>query len=389
MGKLTAVAVKNARKPGRYYDGQGLMLLVKTSGARSWLVRIQAKGRRRDFGLGSVSMVSLSEARERALETRKLVEAGKDPVNIRQRSQAIAAALPTFREAATQAHRDHEGSWRNQKHRAQWLSSLESYAFPHIGDMLISEVEAPSIITLLRPIWLTRPETARRVRQRVRTVLDWAHAKGFRNTEAPTSSISKGLPRQPKSGRHFAALPYADAPGLMLKLSEADSFGRLALRFLILTAARSGEVRGATWAEVDFERGVWTVPALRMKAGREHAVPLSNEALAVLQKANEARKGSPEEPIFPGLAGRSMSDMTLTKVLRTARVDDVTVHGFRSTFRDWAAEMTNFDGSVVEAALAHSNPNRVEAAYRRTDFLEKRQPLMAAWSSFLSGDPTG
>lgn len=383
MGKLTALAVKAAKEPGRYQDGQGLMLLVKPSGARSWLLRIQAAGKRRDFGLGSANEVGLSEARERASETRRLVRAGVDPVSAKRLSQAITAAIPTFREAAKAAHEDHKGGWRNKKHKDQWLSTLTTYAFPTIGDVRVDQIDGPMISNLLLPIWLTIPETSRRVRQRVAAVLDWAHGKGFRASEAPTRSISKVLPRQPKNDGHFAALPYAEVPTLMAKLAKDESVGRLALRFLILTAARSGEVRGATWEEIDLEQRVWTVPAVRMKAGKAHAVPLSDDALVVLEVATKARTGKSGEPVFPGLRGKPLSDMTILKVLRTANSGKATVHGFRSGFRDWAAECSSVPGEVVEAALAHTNTNRVEAAYRRTNYLEKRRGLMNDWAKFL------
>lgn len=383
MGKLTALAVKAAKAPGRYQDGQGLMLLVKPTGARSWLLRIQTTGRRRDFGLGSANEVSLSEARERASETRKLVRAGVDPVSARRLSQAVTAAIPTFREAAKAAHEDHKGGWRNEKHKAQWLSTLTTYAFPAIGDVRVDQIDGPIISNLLLPIWLTVPETARRVRQRVAAVLDWAHGKGFRATEAPTRSISKVLPRQPKNDGHFAALPYADVPALMIRLTADESVGRLALRFLILTAARSGEVRGATWEEIDVKQRVWTVPAARMKAGKSHTVPLSEDALAVLELATKAQMDQPSAPVFPGLKGKALSDMTILKVLRTAEAGMATVHGFRSSFRDWAAECTAVPGEVVEAALAHTNKNKVEAAYRRTNYLEKRRGLMTDWANYL------
>lgn len=385
MGKLTALAVKAATKPGRYQDGDGLMLLVKPSGARSWLLRIQVDGKRRDFGLGSASDVSLAEAREKAMATRKLYKSGVDPVAAKRASRLANATIPTFTEAAKALHGEHKGGWRNAKHQAQWLSTLKTYAYPSIGSVRVDQVDGPMIRDLLLPIWLDKPETARRVRQRVCAVLDWAHAKGFRPTEAPARSIGKGLPRQPKRENHFAAMPYGEVPGLMTKLAAVESVGRLALRFLILTAARSGEVRGATWEEIDLDAKLWTVPGGRMKAGRAHVVPLSADALAVLEAVRKVRKGRENEPIFPGRSGKPMSDMTLAKVLRTAGVSSATVHGFRSAFRDWAAEMTSTPGDVVEAALAHTIKNRVEAAYRRTNYLDKRRILMETWAAYLTG----
>lgn len=384
MGKLTVLGVKAAKLPGRYQDGDGLMLLVKPTGARSWLLRIQVDGKRRDFGLGSSTHVSLADARDKADEMRKLCKSGVDPIEAKRAAKVAKVVIPTFRKAAETAHAEHKGGWRNEKHKAQWLSSLNAYAFPLIGDAAVDRIDGPMIRDVLLPIWLEKPETARRVRQRIGTVLDWAHAKGYRAAEAPMRSIGKGLPRQPKKDGHFAALPYADAPAFISKLSETDSVGRWALRFLILTAARSGEVRGATWEEIDSDNAVWTVPAERMKAGKAHMVPLSAAALAVLESARKARKGKTGEPIFPGMSNKPMSDMTLAKVLHTASTADATVHGFRSSFRDWAAECTATAGDVVEAALAHTVANRVEAAYRRTNYLEKRRVLMEAWASYLA-----
>jgi integrase len=255
-----------------------LYLLVKESGAKSWLLRVQVDGRRRDFGLGSASTLSLAEARERAAAIRKTAKAGIDPIEQRRREREERQTIPTFRVAAAQAHAEHKGSWRNAKHRADWLSSLDRYAFQFIGDVRVDRIDGPAVRDLLLPFWLEKPETARRVKQRIGAVLDWAHAKGFRPTEAPTRSIARGLPRQPKKGeRHHPAMAYAEVPAFMRKLEDPESIGRLALQFLILTAARCGEIRGATWKEVDLEARTWTVPASRMKAGVTHIVPLSEE----------------------------------------------------------------------------------------------------------------
>jgi integrase len=384
MGKLSALAIKAAKEPGRYHDGDGLMLDVKKSGSASWLLRVQVNGKRRDFGLGSLSQLSLSQAREKADEMRRQCRSGIDPVALRREEKSVRPAIPTFEEAATLAHEEQKGGWRNAKHKAQWISSLKAYAFPHFGQLAVDQVDGPAIREALIPIWLSKPETARRVRQRVGAVLDWAYSKGLRQTEAPMRSIGKGLPRQPKKDGHFAALPYVDVPALMAKLAEANSVGRVALRFLILTAARSGEVRGARWDEFNFEAGIWTVPAGRMKAGKVHMVPLSNSAIAALEIAKGWGRSGGDEIVFPGLRFKPMSDMTLAKVLRTATTANATVHGFRSAFRDWAAECTDVAGDVVEAALAHTISNRVEAAYRRTNYLEKRRGLMETWANYVS-----
>ena len=379
MGKLTATAVKAAREPGRYLDGEGLMLIVGDNGARRWMLRLQANGKRRDFGLGSAKDVSLAEAREGAAALRKQVLAGIDPVAEKKRERE---PIPTFAAAAGRVHEEHKRGWKNGKHQAQWIATLETYAFPKLGDMTVDTIEGPAVRDVLADIWLEKPETARRVRQRIGTVLDWAYAKGFRSTEAPMRSLSKGLPRQPRKGdRHHAALPYTELPAFLSKLRERVSVGRLALEAALLTAARSGEVRGATWSEVDLDAAIWTIPAGRMKAGKPHVVPLSAPALDVFRRAVQRRQAD-SDLVFPGIRSRKpLSDMTLLKVLRDMDAG-VTVHGFRSSFRDWVAEATNTPGEVAEAALAHTVPSAVERAYKRTDFFEKRRKLMDAWAAY-------
>lgn len=378
MGKLTATGVKAAlSKPGRHMDGDGLFLVVGAGAAASWVVRVQKAGRRRDFGLGAASKVGLSQARTRAAEVRSQVEAGLDPIAQRLKT----AGIPTFREAAYVVHAEHKKTWRNGKHQEQWLRTLEVYAFPAIGDRPVSEVNGPALRDLLGEIWLEKPETARRLRQRIGAVLDWAYSKGHRSGEAPMRSLSKGLPRQPRKSGHLAAMPFAEVPAFLSRLQEKETWGRLALEAAILTAARSGEIRGVTWSEVDLETGLWTVPSSRMKAGREHVVPLSRGARRVFQRAAELRtKGS--QFVFHGLRRDApMSDMTLIKVLRDMG-ETFTVHGFRSSFRDWVSEETSFQGEVAEAALAHTVGNKVEAAYRRGNLLEKRRRLMDAWDGY-------
>lgn len=380
MGKLTALKVKALKEVGRHPDGDGLYLWIKETGTRSWVLRIQVDGKRRDFGLGSEKETSLAEARERAAEKRKQYRSGVDPVAAKRERKAI----PTFAEAAKRAHAEFKGGWRNGKHQAQWLSTLTTYAFPTLGALPVDKIEAGAIIAALQPIWLTTPETARRVKQRIGAVLDWAYSQGFRPAEAPMRAIGKGLKQQPKKDGHFAALPLSDAPALMAKLGEVETVGRFALRFTILTAARSGEVRGATWGEIDVDAALWTIPANRMKAGREHVVPLSAAALAVLKQAKGEREVGSADLVFPGNRNKPLSDMTLSKVLKTATTQRATVHGFRSGFRDWAAEeQTGVSDAVVEAALAHTDPNKVQAAYRRTNYLEQRKALMQSWADYL------
>jgi integrase len=386
MGKLTAVQVRTIKEPGRYSDGQGLMLVVAKDGSRKWVLRVQVDGRRRDFGLGAAAQVTLAEARDAAATIRKQVKAGQDPRAERRRARET---IPTFREAALQVHVEHKPSWKNAKHAAQWLATLEQHAFPALGSVRIDKIDGPMVRDVLADIWLKIPETARRVRQRIGVVLDWAHAKGYRQSDTPTRSISRGLPKQPKVKEHFAALPWEDVPSFLGKLRETPKARepvRLAFEFLVLTAVRSGEMRGARWSEFDLDAREWRIPAGRMKAGKPHTVPLPARAMAILGRMAELRTSdTPDTLIFEGAkAGRPLSDMTLTMLLRRMGAG-VTAHGFRSSFRDWAAEATNFPREVAEAALAHAVESRVEAAYRRSDLLEKRRKLMEAWAGFCGG----
>lgn len=394
---LTVLQVRSA-KAGRHTDGKGLQLLVKESGARSWVLRIQQDGRRRDIGLGSVLLdrrpdildvplgamreLTLAEAREKGALGRTLVKAGLDP-SVEWRK--LIAVIPTFDKAARHYHDNIKAGFRNARHSGSWLSSLEMHAFPKLGATRVDRIDTAAIQATLLPIWLTVPETARRVRQRIGAVLDFAHGQGWRDAEAPLRAVSRGLPNQSKLANHFAATPYADVPELVTALrAKAETIGRLALRFVILTAARSGGVRGATWGEFDLPGATWNVPAQRMKAGQPHSVPLSRPALAILETMKGLFEGHAADLVFPGTGGKLISDMTMTKALRDAG-STATVHGFRSSFRDWVAEQTSFPPEWAEAALAHALPNKVEAAYRRTKFLDQRRKLMAAWGDFVEG----
>lgn len=380
MGRLTATQIRNLREPGRYNDGDGLFLELKGPNKGNWQLRATINGRRRDIGLGSLSLVSLKDAREAAFELRREIQRGIDPVAERRRRKV---EILTFKAAAERAHAERKASWKNGKHQDQWIDTLERFAFPLLGSRLVNDIEGPLVREVLLPIWLDKPETARRVKQRIGVVLDWAYANGMRPTEAPMRSVSRALPRQPKKDGHFAAMPYEDLPAFITHLQGRLSVPRLALEFLILTAARSGEVRGAKWAEIDLEAKLWTVPAARMKMGKDHVVPLSDAAMDVLERATPFRAPC-TKLIFPGRdIRRPLSDMTLLKILRYAELP-YTVHGFRSAFRDWAAEQTSYPGEVAEAALAHSIANRVEAAYRRTNYLDKRRALMADWAAFCT-----
>jgi len=380
LSKLTATSVKAATNPGRYGDGGGLFLLIAPSGSKSWMVRVQKDGRRRDIGLGSVAKVPLKLARERAALVRSQIEVGIDPVAERRK----AAGIPTFRQAAALVHAEHKSGWKNGKHQAQWLSTLEAYAFPAFGDLSVAAVGTAEVRDALVPIWLSKPETARRLRQRIRTVIDWAVAKGFREHGLVMSVIDKALPKQRAKVKHHAALPYAELPAFYANLRERETMGRLALEAAILTAARSGEVRLAQWSEIDLEAALWTVPAERMKAGREHVVPLSPAAVALFERMKVYRRMD-SDLVFPGQGrGKPLSDMTLTKALRDMG-KNVTAHGFRSTFRDWVAEQTSWPSDLAEAALAHVVSDKTVAAYQRGTMLQKRCELMNAWAAYCCG----
>jgi len=357
-----------------------LYLVVEPTGAKRWVLRTVVQGKRRDIGLGGLSLVSLAEARDKALAYRKLARDGGDPLAERRKARRTT---PTFAEAAERVHQEHKATWKNQKHAAQWINTLRQYAFPGLGTRKVDQIGSPEVLQVLAPIWLTKPETARRVRQRIGTVFDWAKAAGFRSGDNPIEGIAKGLPKQSDRDEHHAALPYVEVPAFIVRLRSSDTgeLTRLAFEFLILTAARTGEVLGANWEEYDeFER-LWTVPANRMKAGRPHRVPLSDRCIAILDRARELGAGSGY--LFPGRSGdRPMSNMVFLMLLRRMELD-ITAHGFRSSFRDWAAETTSFPREIAEMALAHTVENKVEAAYRRGDLLEKRRMLMKAWATFI------
>jgi integrase len=405
MGTLKAISIKT-KKPGRHADGDGLYLLVKPTGTRSWMMRLQVNGRRRDFGLGAADTtdrtpedialitsiplmqrhaLTLAEAREKADQYRRMVKAGLDPIEELEKAKRTVA---TFKACAAEYHESMKAGWRNTKHRNQWINTLETYVFPEMGSKRVDQIETHQIVKVLAPIWLTKPETARRVRQRIAAVLDYAHSQGWRPTEAPTRSVGKGLPKQPKRDGHFEAMPYEDVPGFMETLRGANqTMGRLALMFAILTAGRSGEIRGAVWGEIDEKRKLWVIPAGRMKAQEEHIVPLTAPMLAILETVKPlavAEKDMKSRVIFLGNKAKPLSDMTLTKILRDMDMS-YDVHGFRSSFRDWVAEKTSFAGEVAEKSLAHAIPNKVEAAYKRGAMLEKRRKLMEAWAAYLAG----
>lgn len=379
MGKLTALAVKNA-KPGRHGDGAGLYLMVKPSGAKSWVLRVQRDGRRRDVGLGSTAALNLAEARQRAVELRKHALNGRDPIAERDRDRR---AIPTFREATNDAHQALKAGWVD-KNAAAFLTSLRDYAFPALGDLRVDGIETGHVRDMLVPIWTTKPELARKVRMRVGQVLNFSRSKGWRSTEAPGRSVTVGLPKQPR-GKNFKAMPYADVPAFVAALQDASpTTGRHALLVQILTAARPGEVRAARWGQIDFGKREWRRPADMMKGDLEHVVTLSTAAVALLERVRGSATPRPDALVFPGKGGKPMSDMTLKKVVTDAG-QAFDPHGFRSSFRDWAAEkMPEIPDPVAEAALAHVVPDKVVRAYKRTTFLDMRRQLLEAWGVFAS-----
>lgn len=375
---LTALRVKNA-KPGRHVDGRGLCLVVKDSGARTWVLRMQRHGRRRDYGLGSALDVTLAEAREAATVLRRQVHAGADPIAERHKARKLA---PSFEAAARDCYEALREGWKNRRH-ANWISSFENHVFPVIGTKPVDTVDSAAVVEVLSSIWLEIPDTARRILQRIGTVLDFAHIKGWRAEETALRSVRRGLPRQVDKAGHLAAMPFVDVPALMAKLAAASpTTGRDALRFTIYSAVRSNETRFAVWTEFDLSKCIWTIPGDRMKAGETHIVPLSPPAVVLLRKRWEER-GSDTGLVFSADGEKPISDMTMTKLLRDDGIKGVTVHGFRSAFTDWAAEKTRYPKEVADQALAHKLPNRVEAAYRRTDFFDKRRSLMARWAEYL------
>ena len=378
--RLTALFVRQVSAPGRYCDGNGLHLRVDPSGARRWEQRLVIRGRQRTLGLGGASLVPLAEAREKALANRKIARAGGDPTEVLRKVE-----VPTFEAAAAAVIDLHRPTWRNAKHAAQWEATLRAYVYPHLGKRPVSDIHTADVLNVLSAIWHDKPETARRVRQRLSTVMKWAVAQGYRPDNPAGDAIGTVLPKHKGTGkRHHRALPYGEVAGAieLACTSGASMAVKLAFEFLVLTAARSGEVRLMTWHEVDIEAAIWTIPAERMKAGREHRVPLCARALKILTEARELSDGS--GLVFRGMRpGKPLSDMTLSKMLRDLGVAAVP-HGFRSSFRDWAAECTNASRAVMEAALAHSVRNKVEAAYARSDLFDHRRRLMNQWAEYLA-----
>jgi integrase len=393
-GRLTALRVERAKRPGMYADGGGLYLQI-TEGGASWVYRYMLAGRAREMGLGPLALFGLSEARAKALDARRLRYEGIDPIETRRASRAQAqldmAKAVTFEQCAERYIAAHRAGWRNGKHAAQWEATLATHA-EAIGSLPVQAIDTALVLKCLEPIWTTKPETASRVRGRVENVLDWAKVRGYRTGENPArwrGHLDKLLPARSKVRKveHHAALPYAELSGFLVALRDQEGIAARALEFTILTAARTGETIGARWSELDLLDKTWTVPAVRMKSQREHRVPLSARVLAILEEMQPHRHAD-DGYVFPGgKSGRPLSNMAFLMLLRRMGRDDLTAHGFRSSFRDWAAERTNFPSEVAEMALAHVVGGKVEAAYRRGDLFDKRRRLMDAWVEFLAKAP--
>lgn len=380
--KLSPAFVSKTKQPGRYADGNGLYLLVEPSGSRRWEQRIVIRGKRRTLGLGGFPLVSLAEARTVAIENRKVARSGGDPLAAKR----VAAGIPTFAEATAHVFDLRRPGWRSARHAEQWIGSLNEYAAPKLGALSVDSIDAADILAVLTPLWHAMPVTAQRLRQRIGTVLKWAIAQGYR-LDNPADAIAYALPRQSRRPVHQSSIPYTAVSEAIaaVRTSNASRSARLALEFMVLTAARSGEVTGCTWQEIDMEERTWTVPASRMKAGRVHRVPLSKRALEVLA---EARKlGNGRGPVFPGpKTGRPMFRARFSRLLSQLGIPTVP-HGFRTSFRVWAQERTDVPREVCEAALAHTNPNKAEAAYARSDLFDRRRELMDRWSRYLNPEP--
>jgi len=392
-GRLTALKVAKAKLPGMYGDGAGLYLRVTADGAKNWVYRYMLAGRPRWMGLGPVALYGLAEARGKALDARRLRHEGIDPIEARRatrtRERLGAAKMVTFKQCAESYIKAHRAGWRNTKHAAQWEATLATYAEPIIGALPVQAIDTALVLRVLEPIWETKPETAGRLRGRIEVILDRAKVLKQREGENPArwrGHLDKLLPRRSKvrAVEHHAALPYGQLPSFLAVLREQEGIAASALEYTILTAVRTGEIIGATWDEINLLDKTWTIPAERMKAGKEHRIPLSGRAIVILE---EMQRHALEDTTFVfrgGKADKPLSNMAFLMLLRRMKRDDLTAHGFRSTFRDWAAERTDFPSEVVEMALSHAIGNKVEAAYRRGDLFEKRRRLMDAWAAYCA-----
>jgi integrase len=396
MGKLTAASVRGLKEPGRHADGHGLDLIVDKAGRRYWTYRYQQNGRSRTMSLGSADAIGLAEARARHAEARAQVLKGSDPLAAREQARAAAQEaagatrrVPTLSDCAEAYVAAHGAGWRGPRVADQWRHSLRDHVFPRLGNKPVGTLTTDDLLAVLEPIWKRLPQTAAKVRSRIENLLDYATARGWRS--GPNPALWRGglktlLPSTEKvrATQHYAALPWQEAPALLAKLDAVNTMSGRALAFMIHTAVRSGEVRGARWDEIDLDAATWTLPASRMKAGKEHRVALSGAALAILASLHAVRTEEPR--VFLGKGGRPMADVTLKDVLRRIGYGHVTVHGMRSTFRDWCAD-TGQSSDAAEAALAHVAGSAVVRAYQRSDLLDQRRPLMEAWASYLLRAP--
>jgi integrase len=397
VGRLSALAVSRANQKGLYPDGGGLHLRVSASGAKAWVYRFMLHGRAREMGLGPLHIVSLAEARAKAAECRRLRWEGIDPIEARKGNRAQArleaAKAVTFKDAADAYIKAHELGWRNSKHADQWRNTLDTYAGPVFGLLPVRQIDTALVMKVLEPLWKTKTETGSRLRGRIEAVLDWAAVRGYRKGDNPArwrGHLDKLLPRRSKVRKvaHHPALPYAEIGAFMQSLRHQEGTAARALEFLILTASRTSEVVGARWDEFQLKQELWIVPTSRIKGGKEHRVPLSSRALAIVENLNEHKHG---EWVFPGgKQSRPLSNMALLALLKRMGRRDLTAHGFRSTFRDWAAERTNYPRETAEMALAHTVGDKVEAAYRRGDLFDKRRRLMDEWARYCeTAKPAG
>jgi integrase len=387
-GKLSATFVSKHRKPGTYNDGGNLYLQISSPTAKSWVFKFwdRERARVREMGLGSLHLVSLAQARTLAFEYRQLLQQGVNPLSARDTRQAQqrldqASKQMTFAQCAKAYIEAHGGSWKSPRHRQQWTNSIEQHVLPDIGDLPVAAIDVPTLHRLLQPIWATVPETGVRLRARIENILDWAKVLNYRSGENPArwkGNLDKLLPRPSKVRKieHYASMPYAKVPAFIAQLRERGTVAAMALEFTILTAVRTGETLGAKWDEIDLDSGIWTIPPERMKAGAAHKVPLTKPALKILTSIKPDASGF----VFVGSPGKPLAPTTLLKTMTLMRIKDGTPHGFRSSFRTWAAECTNFPREIAEAALAHANGDKVEMAYKRTDYFQKRRELMDEWA---------
>ena len=384
FNKLTAMTVKKLSKPGKYADGNNLYLQIDISGARRWILRLTVGHRRRDMGLGSTMIVSLEEARQLARLYRGIAKSGGDPFLERQKERGFKV---TFAYCAQKVHELNKPTWKNEKLALQWYSSLENHVLPKIGKLPISQITSSDILNVLSPIWNTRTDTARKLKQRIRLIIKWARAKGFFQGDDPVELAEQALPRKKRSDNHHKSLSYKDVPDLIVKIKESKISlpTQLAIQFTILSACRTSEVLRASWDEIDMQNLIWTIPAKRMKTGKIHEVPISSGMKDILKDAKD-KIGSPDYIFSSDQSGKELSNNTLRLAVQKRLGVDTSIHGMRSSFKDWASETTNFANEVSEMALAHVIPNKTEAAYRRGNLMDKRRHLMQMWSDFINNN---